>query len=85
MSEAEFAELAEWFATHDAELMKAGSLETKDGRRVWCANVRYSLAHGPRAIGAGRVAEKACQLKARYTEITECHLCDMCASTKPAS
>lgn len=58
VSEAEFAELAGWFAEHDASLFACSHpselLDVGGGRRVSCANVRYALAKGPRADGAGR-------------------------------
>jgi hypothetical protein len=65
VSEAEFAELAAWFAAHDAEIAKVEPLEAGGGHRVWCASVRDDLARGPRAIGSGRVAEDVRRLKAR--------------------
>ena len=70
VSETEFAELAAWFADHDAGLFAASHpselLDVGGGRRVSCANVRYALAKGPRADGAGRVAEDVRQLRARH-------------------
>jgi hypothetical protein len=70
VSEAEFAELAAWFGLNDAGLLARARpselLDVGGGRRVWGANLRYSLAKGPRADGAGRVAEDVRQLRARY-------------------
>ncbi len=70
VSEREFAELVAWLAEHDAALgVLAGSTELLDvgnGRQVWCAHLRERLARGPRAQGAGRVAEDVRQLQARY-------------------
>jgi hypothetical protein len=70
VSEAEFGELAAWFAEHDADLLARSRpselLEVGGGRQTWCANLRYYLAKGPRADGAGRVAEDVRQLRARY-------------------
>jgi hypothetical protein len=74
-SEAEFADLAAWFAAREAglraiagpsELLVAGG-----GRRTWCLSVRYALREGPRADGAGQLAEDIRQLKARYGERAE--------------
>lgn len=71
VSEAEFAELAAWFAEHDAALCALPSelLDVGNGRQTWCANLRYDLARGPRADGAGRAAEDIRQLKARYASL----------------
>src|SRR5262245_20623858 len=50
VSETEFAELAAWFADHDAALLAQARpselLEVGGGRQTWCANVRYYLAKG---------------------------------------
>lgn len=70
VTEAEFAELAAWFAAHDAELAALGALECEDGRFVWHMNVRYDLTHGSRAIGARRVAEDVRRLRARLERDT---------------
>jgi hypothetical protein len=50
VSEAEFAELAAWFAAHDAGLLALSRpselLDVGGGRRVWCANIRYYTFRG---------------------------------------
>jgi hypothetical protein len=69
VSETEFAELAAWFTAHDDALLtrsRPSELLDVGGRRVSCANVRYSLTKGARTDGAGRVAEDVRQLRARY-------------------
>lgn len=58
----EFRELAEWFAANEPRLRQiAGPSEVLDlggGRRTGCAHLRYYLAKGHRADGAGHLAEK---------------------------
>lgn len=72
VTEAEYAELAAWFAAHDAGLAAVAGpaelLEVGGGRRTWCSNVRYSVREGPRAEGVGQLAEDIRQLRARYGE-----------------
>jgi hypothetical protein len=72
VSEAEFAELAAWFAANDKRLCDLSRptdlLDVGGGRATCCANVRFYLARGPRAGGAGRVTEDVRQLRARYGE-----------------
>jgi hypothetical protein len=67
VSEVEFAELAMWFADNDEGLATLSRpselLDVGGGRQTWCANVRYNLAKGPRADGAGRVAQDVRQLR----------------------
>ena len=63
-------------AANDALLALARPSELLDvggGRRVSCANIRYSLAMGPRVDGAGRVAEDVRQLRARYGNRRTCN------------
>jgi hypothetical protein len=74
-SEAELAELAAWFAEHEAGLDAVAKQSNRDGlmavgngRRVTCSHVRFWLREGPRGEGSGRVAEEIRQLKARYGE-----------------
>lgn len=66
VTEVEYVELAAWFAAHAAELVAFGPLECEDGRLVWHMNVQYDMTHGPRAIGAGRVAEDVRRLKTAH-------------------
>jgi hypothetical protein len=74
-SEAEHAELAAWFAEHEAGLdavakqgNRDGLMSVGDGQRVTCSHVRFYLRDGPRGEGSGRVAEEIRQLKSRYGE-----------------
>ncbi len=70
VSEAEFRELTVWFAANDArlqQLLPNAALDVGNGRRLWCSNIRYYLAKGPRADGAGQLAEDIRQLKHRYS------------------
>jgi hypothetical protein len=70
ITEAEFRELAEWFAANDARLyqlaLPSQLLDLGGGRRTSCTNIRYGLAKGPRADGAGEVAEGVRELHRRY-------------------
>ncbi len=70
VGEAEFAELAAWFAAHDQVLssgvVPSGLLDVGDGRRVSSANLRWGIAQGPRAAGSGELAETLRRLRARH-------------------
>ncbi len=69
VTETEFRELAEWFAANEGRMRGSdpdGALDLDGGRRIWCANVRCGLTRGPRADGAGQLAEDIRQLKKRY-------------------
>ncbi len=72
VTEAGFRELAEWFAANEARLRHLSQesqdtqlLDLDDGRRISCANIRFSLREGPRASGAGQIAEDIRELKRR--------------------
>jgi hypothetical protein len=60
VSEAEFAELAEWFECNRERLYELSQpsylLELGDGRKTSPANLRYGLWQGPRVSGAGELA-----------------------------
>ena len=58
-SEAEHAELAAWFAVHEAGLdavakqgNRDGLMSVGNGRRIVCWYVRYDLRAGPRGEGS---------------------------------
>ena len=59
-----------WFRTHEARLYDLSApsqlLDLGGGRRTSTANVRYQLAQGPRATGAGELAEDLRQVRAKY-------------------
>jgi hypothetical protein len=57
VTEAEFAELKEWFTANESVLLARGELATLNGERVELSRVRRGLARGPREMRAGRVAE----------------------------
>jgi len=67
---AEFGELQAWFTAHDARLsqlsMPSQMLDLGDGHRIAPGNVRYDLRKGPRAIGAGEVAQIVRRLKVLF-------------------
>jgi hypothetical protein len=67
VTEAEFAELAGWFHANDAWLYQR-SLPSQllDSEQVCVGYLRYGVAQGPRASGAGALAEQLRRLKARY-------------------
>jgi hypothetical protein len=71
-TEAEFAELADWFAANDERLyqlsLPSQLIDLGGGRKTSTANVRWRLAVGPRAKGAGEVAEDLRRLRALYGE-----------------
>ncbi len=68
VTEAEFRELAEWFAANGARLFQnCESIDLGGDRRVDSTNIRYALAQGPRASGAGKLAEEIRTLKRRDT------------------
>jgi hypothetical protein len=72
VSEAEFAELAAWFADNekrlDAIAPPSSLLLIDKGCRICCWEVRYRLRQGPRADGSGRVAEEIRQFRKRYSQ-----------------
>ncbi len=72
VTEAEFYELASWFNANDARLYRDSPpsqlLDLGDGRQTSNANIRWAISKGPRAIGAGEVAEQLRLLRARYGE-----------------
>jgi hypothetical protein len=67
---AEFAELAEWFKRNDERLYRLALpsqlLDLNDGRLTSCGSLRHDIAKGPRARGAGKLAEDLRRLRARY-------------------
>lgn len=69
---AEFEELAAWFHANEDRLRErsqpSGVLDLADGRQTSCTNVRCELARGPRAVGAGRIAEDVRGLRERWSE-----------------
>src|SRR5262245_31908575 len=70
VSEAEFAELADWFRTNDRRLyglsLPSQLLDVGGGRQTTTVNVRCGLIRGFRAPGAGELAEDLRRLRARY-------------------
>lgn len=70
VTETEFAELAAWFEANEQRLASLADASTlRDvgcGRRTCCWSIRHALRAGPRADGAGEVAEVIRQLRARY-------------------
>ncbi len=70
VTQAEFAELAAWFNGNEHRLYheSLGSelLDVGAGRKTTTTNIRYALSGGPRASGAGEVAEDVRQLIARH-------------------
>jgi hypothetical protein len=72
VTETEFRELAAWFAAHDVQLyqraLPSQLLDLGGGKYTSCADMRYGMAKGPRAFGAGKVAEEVRRLKALYGE-----------------
>jgi hypothetical protein len=70
MTEAEFTELAGWFAANEerlAGLADPSSLfDVGRGRKTCCWYIRNALRAGPRAEGAGESAEDIRQLRTRY-------------------
>jgi hypothetical protein len=70
VSEAEFTELAAWFAANEEWLSKQLDsnrfLDLGNGRKVSCCNLRYALRQGYRDSGAGTVAEDLRQLRSCF-------------------
>jgi hypothetical protein len=70
VTEAEFRELADWFAANDERVyalsLPSQVLDLGGGRRTSSANLRWGLTCGPRARGAGEVAEDLRRLRALY-------------------
>jgi hypothetical protein len=70
VTEAEFRELAEWFAANEGRLRQvAGPSEVLDlggGRRTGCGHLRYYLARGYRADGAGQLAVDVLEVRRRH-------------------
>jgi hypothetical protein len=70
VTEAEFAELGAWFEANEERLAtladSSGLFDVGHGRRTCCSSIRYALRQGPRAEGAGELAEDIRQLRARY-------------------
>ncbi|VTU02531.1 unnamed protein product [Gemmataceae bacterium] len=65
----EFRELAAWFAANAARLRQLAGpsevLELGGGRRTGCGYLRYYLAKGHRADGAGQLAQDIRELRRR--------------------
>jgi hypothetical protein len=76
VTETEFRELAAWFDAHDEQLYRQSLpsqlLDLGGGRCTSSADVRYSLAKGPRAFRAGKVANDVRRLKAINGEGESC-------------
>jgi hypothetical protein len=73
VTEVEFRELETWFELH-ADRMERLALplpyfDLGNGRLTSATNIRYELARGPRAFGAGKIADEVRRLKAIYGEI----------------
>jgi hypothetical protein len=70
VTEVEFQALEAWFNAHVHRLERlAGSsqcLDLGDGRLTTAVNIRCGLSHGPRASGAGVLAEELRRLQARW-------------------
>ena len=70
VTEAEFAELAEWFHENRSRLyqesLPSQLLDVGDGEKTSVADLRASAWNGPRAHGAGKLAEQLRGLKARF-------------------
>jgi hypothetical protein len=69
VTEEEFAELAAWLDDNHQRLWDACQpsqlLDVGGGRRRPCADLRYGAARGPRAKGAGELAQDLRLLRAR--------------------
>jgi hypothetical protein len=72
VTEAEFRELADWFAANDEQLyqlaLPSQLLDLGGGRKTSSANLRWGLTCGPRARGAGAVSEDLRRLRTVYRE-----------------
>jgi hypothetical protein len=72
VTEAEFRDLAAWFTENGDRLerlaLPARWFDLGGGRLTSAAKLRYELARGPRAFGAGAAADKVRRLKALYGE-----------------
>ncbi len=72
VTETEFAELADWFAANDERVyalsLPSQILDVGGGRKTSSANIRWGLTCGPRARGAGQVAEDLRRLRTLYGE-----------------
>jgi tetratricopeptide (TPR) repeat protein len=70
VTEAEFAHLARWFDENAERLKQSAApshlLDLGDGNRVALADLRSRIGKGPRALGAGQLAEDLRKLRARY-------------------
>jgi hypothetical protein len=62
--------LGAWFEVYEERLAtladSSGLFDVGHGRRTCCSSIRYALRQGPRAEGAGELAEDIRQLRARY-------------------
>jgi hypothetical protein len=72
VTETEFVQLAAWFEANATQLhqlsMPTQRLDLGNDKRTDTANLRHRIWHGPRAYGAGQLAEDLRQIKARYGE-----------------
>lgn len=70
VTEAEFADLADWFRANEERVRDAirpgQLLDLGDGVRESLANLRWGIGQGPRAPSAGGVAEKLRKARAVY-------------------
>ena len=70
VTDKEFEELQEWFEENGARLHQLSlphqSLDLGGGRTTYLTNLHWGLRQGPRALGAGRVAEDLRRLKMLY-------------------
>jgi hypothetical protein len=72
VTEAEFVELADWFAANEKRFyqlsLPSQLLDLGGGRKSSLANLRWRLAGGPRAKDGGEVAEDMRRLRTLYGE-----------------
>jgi hypothetical protein len=75
LTEAEFAEVAEWFHRNYERLYRVSQpsqlLDLGGGKHTSNADIRYGLAQGARACRAGELAEDLRQLRGRYVIAAE--------------